>query len=142
MAKAQRSRPAIVPEKARNYISQGDIPGFSLEKALKIATAIGENYGYKPSTPLQVAVALEVAPTTGGFKMLAVASIAYGLTAGGYNAESISITALGCVLSNRPTTMMPSLRERGVLKPRSHESSSKSTTVRRSPRKHRQKCAG
>jgi len=86
---------ATVPEKTRSYISQADIPGLSLEKALRIATAIGENYGYKPSTPLQVARALGVAPTTGGFKMLTGASIAYGLTNGGYNADMISITPLG-----------------------------------------------
>ena len=49
------------PEQARSYISQADIPGLPLEKALRIAAAIGENYGYKPSTPLQVAKALEVA---------------------------------------------------------------------------------
>lgn len=119
MAKAQGSRTAITPEKARTYISQGDIPGFSLEKALKIATAIGENYGYKPATPLQVAVALDVAPTTGNFKMLTGASIAYGLTTGGYNAESISITPLGLRIV-RPTDEGDDLaaKREAVLKPR------------------------
>lgn len=79
----------------RAYVSQSDVPGYSLERALKIARTIGDNYGYKPTTPLQVAKALEVAPNSGGFRMLTGASIAYGLTIGGYNADTISITNLG-----------------------------------------------
>jgi len=103
----------------RSYISQGDIPGLPLEKALKVATTIGENYGYKPSSPLSVAKALEVAPTTGGFKMLTGASIAYGLTTGGYNAENITITPLGMRIV-RPTSEGDDLaaKREAVLKPR------------------------
>jgi hypothetical protein len=83
------------PEKMRTYISQADIPSVALERAIKIPAAIGDNYGFRPSTPLQVAKALEVQPTTGGFKMLTGAAIAYGLTSGGYNADAITITPLG-----------------------------------------------
>ena len=79
----------------RAYVSQSDVPSFSLDRALKIARTIGDNYGYKPTTPLQVAKALDVGPSTGSFRMLTGASIAYGLTAGGYNADTISITNLG-----------------------------------------------
>lgn len=110
---------AVVPERLRTYISQGDIPSCSLEKALKIATQIGENYGYKPSTPLQVAKALEVAPMTSSFKMLTGASIAYGLTTGGYNAENIAITPLGMRIV-RPTAEGDDLaaKREALLKPR------------------------
>jgi predicted nucleotide-binding protein len=103
----------------RSYISQADIPGLPLEKALKVATAIGENYGYKPSSPLAVAKALDLAPTTGGFKMLTGASIAYGLTTGGYNAENIAITQLGLRIV-RPTSEGDDLaaKREAVLKPR------------------------
>jgi predicted nucleotide-binding protein len=80
---------------SRGYVSQTDVPSSSLERALEIANAIGENYGYRPATPLQVAKALEMAPTSSTFRMLAGASIAYGLTDGGYNAETVSITPLG-----------------------------------------------
>jgi hypothetical protein len=79
----------------RAYVSQSDVPSCSLERALKIAKTIGDNYGYKPATPLQVAKALDVTPSSGGFRMLTGASIAYGLTTGGYNADLISITGLG-----------------------------------------------
>ncbi len=107
------------PDKMRSYISQADIPGLPLERAVKIATTIAENYGYKPSTPLQVAKALEVAPTTGSFKMLAGASIAYGLTTGGYNAENIAITPLGLRIV-RPTSEGDDLaaKREALLKPR------------------------
>lgn len=115
----RKSAAVAVPEKTRSYISQADIPVLSLEKALRIATAIGENYGYKPSTPLQVAKALEVSPVTGGFKMLTGASIAYGLTNGGYNADTISITPLGMRIV-RPTTEGDDLaaKREALLKPR------------------------
>jgi predicted nucleotide-binding protein len=108
-----------VQERTRSYISQADIPGLSLEKALKVASAIGDNYGYKPSSPLSVAKALDVAPTTGSFKMLTGASIAYGLTSGGYNAENISVTPLGLRIV-RPTSEGDDLaaKREAVLKPR------------------------
>ncbi|MCI0626401.1 MAG: hypothetical protein L0387_32945 [Acidobacteria bacterium] len=79
----------------RKYLSQADVPSCSMEKALAIAQAIADNYGYKPATPLQVASALQMAPGAGPFRMLAGASIAYGFTSGGYNAEKIAIEPLG-----------------------------------------------
>src|SRR5438552_180854 len=113
------SKKNAVQGRTRSYISQADIPGLSLEKALKVASAIGDNYGYKPSSPLSVAKALDVAPTTGSFKMLTGASIAYGLTTGGYNAENISITPLGLRIV-RPTSEGDDLaaKREAVLKPR------------------------
>jgi predicted nucleotide-binding protein len=107
------------PVEKRSYISQGEIPSLSLDKALRVATAIGENYGYKPSSPLQVAKALDISPTTGGFKTLTGASIAYGLTNGGYNADSISIAPLGMRIV-RPTVDGDDLaaKREALLKPR------------------------
>lgn len=107
------------PEKGRTYISQADIPSFSLEKAIRIPAAIGDNYGYKPSSPLQVAKALDVQPTSSGFKMLAGASIAYGLTSGGYNADTIAITPLGMRVV-RPTAEGDDLsaKREALLRPR------------------------
>lgn len=63
-------------------------------RALRIARAIGDNYAFRPSRPLDVAAALSVQPSSGPFRMLAGASASYGLTAGGYNAASISVTPL------------------------------------------------
>jgi hypothetical protein len=93
--KAAPSKPAAKDDKARKYLSQTDVPSCSLTKALTIARAIADNYGYKPATPIQVASALGVQPTAGPFRMITGASIAYGLTKGGWNAMSISIEPLG-----------------------------------------------
>lgn len=76
-------------------MSQVDVPYYSLSQALRIAGAIGDQLGLKPARPLQVAQALSVQPTTGPFRMLCGASMAYGLTEGGYNAAQISLTELG-----------------------------------------------
>jgi predicted nucleotide-binding protein len=107
------------PEKQRTYISQSDIPAVSLDKAIKIPAAIGDNYGYKSATPLQVAKAMDVQPTTGYFKRLTGAAIGYGLTVGGYNADTISITPLGLRIV-RPTVEGDDLiaKREAILKPR------------------------
>jgi predicted nucleotide-binding protein len=102
MAKNNGGQAARV-EKARSYVSQADVPAMSLDKALKVPSAIGDNYGYKPTPPLQVAMALEIQPSSSGFRMVTGAAIAYGLTAGGYNADAISITPLGLRIV-RPTS--------------------------------------
>ena len=78
----------------KKRVSQTDVPAYSLEHALRIPTAIADNYASEPSRPLEVAAALNVSPTSGPFKMLTGASIAYGLTVGGYNASEIELTPL------------------------------------------------
>ncbi len=103
----------------RVYLSQTDVPSCSLEKALTVAEAIAENYGYKPSTPIQVASALEVSPSSGGFSMLTGASIAYGITKGGYHADKISIEPLGMRIM-KPTDEGDDLiaKRQALLRPR------------------------
>ena len=78
----------------RSYVSQEDVPAYPLEEATRISAAIYENYGGHASTPLDVATALDLQPTSSHFRMLCGASIAYGLTEGGYNAKTITPTAL------------------------------------------------
>ena len=85
--------PKVSVEK-RTYLSQTDVPGTSLDNALRIPRAISENYAGGPATPLQVAAALDISPNAGRFRALCGASIAYGLTEGGYNAQQISIQPL------------------------------------------------
>jgi predicted nucleotide-binding protein len=110
-----------LPAKAiqRSYVSQADVPAGSLEKALRVPQAIADNYGYKPTSPLQVAAALDVQPSSGGFRMLTGAAIAYGLTTGGYNADVISITPLGMRII-RPTSEGDDLaaKREALIKPR------------------------
>jgi len=79
----------------RARLSQSDVPAYSIDKALEVPRAIGDNYAFRPASPLDVASALGVVPTTGGFRMLTGASVAYGLTSAGYTANEIAITPLG-----------------------------------------------
>lgn len=79
----------------RSRISQADIPAISLDKALRIPRAIVDNYASHPTRPLDVASALQVQPSSGGFRVECGASIGYGLTEGGPNAPEIALTPLG-----------------------------------------------
>lgn len=81
-------------EKTRSYMSQEDIPAYELDEALLVAKAILQQYGGHASTPLDVAAAMDLTPSSSKFRMLCGASIAYGLTTGGYNAAQISVSDL------------------------------------------------
>ena len=74
----------------RTKVMQTDVPAYSLDEALQIARAVLDNYAFKPTRPLDVAVAMGVAPSASPFRMLTGASIAYGLTEGGWNAAIIT----------------------------------------------------
>lgn len=79
----------------RSRVSQTDVPAYSLDQAIRIPQAIAENYALKPTAPLNVAAALSISPSSSLFRMLCGASIAYGLTEGGYNSSQIEVTPLG-----------------------------------------------
>ena len=91
----------------------------SLEQAMRVPQAIAEHYAGGPATPLQVGSALNMSPFAGPFRGLCGASIAYGLTEGGYNAQQISITKLGLRVV-RPKVEGDDLvaRREAVLRPR------------------------
>jgi predicted nucleotide-binding protein len=95
MAKKETVPVRKAPEAKRTYISQAEVPAHSLIQALKVPQAIADNYGKNPTKPLRVAEAMGLTPSSGHFRMLCGAAIAYGLTDGGYNSETIAITALG-----------------------------------------------
>ncbi|MFZ5621365.1 MAG: TIR domain-containing protein [Pseudomonadota bacterium] len=95
MAKKIDAPKETAAPKKRRYLSQEDVPGSSLENALRVPRAISENYAGGPVTPLQLAAALNMSPSSGPFRALCGASIAYGLTSGGYNAQQILLQPLG-----------------------------------------------
>ena len=74
---------------------QTDVPRVSLEQAVRVPRAIADNYAGEPTRPLDVAVALNMTPSGGAFRVLCGAAIGYGLTEGGPNAAQISMTELG-----------------------------------------------
>lgn len=100
-------------------LRQTDVPGYSLEDALRIPETLRDQYGKQPTRPLMVAKAMGVLPTTGPFRMITGASIAYELTEGAAQSSNISLTTLGR-RAVAPTTEgddKVALRE-AVLKPR------------------------
>lgn len=79
----------------RTRLSQTDVPGVSLEQALRVPRAIVEHYAGRPTSPLRVASGMRVQPNAGPFRTVCGAAIAYGLTTGGPNADEIALTPLG-----------------------------------------------
>lgn len=96
------TKPAKPSRSKRTYLSQSDVPGCTLEDALRVPQAIAENYAAKPTSPLNTAAALDMQPNAGRFRLLCGAALAYGLTSGGPNAPEIAITPLG-MRAVRPT---------------------------------------
>src|SRR5271170_6491221 len=86
-ARAAKSDPGTKGRKS--YVSQADVPRYPISEALRVARAIADEYGKQPTRPLDVAAAMGLAPNAGPFKMLTGASIAYGLTEGGAQADEI-----------------------------------------------------
>ncbi len=99
MAKARKPPLPVKGERAtttkRSYVSQTDIPRLSLSKALRLARSLCDDFARRPTVPHQLARALDLSPTASTWRVLCGASIAYGVTEGGYRAKAISLTELG-----------------------------------------------
>jgi predicted nucleotide-binding protein len=124
MARSKSVRGAASSDKKstapkRGYMKQSDVPIAALEDALRIPRAIFEHYAGKPTTPLQVAKALNVDPLGSQIRVLSGASIAFGLIEGGAQAASISLTPLATKIV-RPKTEDEDAhaRREAVLRPR------------------------
>ena len=81
--------------KGKRGLSQTDVPRVPLKEALRIPRALSDSYANAPTKPLRVAQALDMTTSSGTFRDLCSAAIAYGLTEGGAYAEQISLTSLG-----------------------------------------------
>lgn len=103
----------------KKYISQSDIPAYSLVKAIKVSDAIVQNFGNRATKPMQVALAMDLGPQSSHFRQLCGAALAYGLTDAGYAAELIGLTETGKQIS-APTAEGRDIKARkdAVLKPR------------------------
>lgn len=125
MAGRKKARTSQAPKKEpspaekRGYLSQADVPGSGLEEALRIPRALAEHYACKPTTPLNVAASIEMAPGGGQFKRLSGAALAYGLVTGGAQSTEIGLTDLGLRIV-RPTLEGDDLaaKREALLKPR------------------------
>lgn len=79
----------------RSKLSQTEFPNHTLQQAERIATAIWEHYAGRGAAPHDIAIALDMSPTSGTWRNLCGSAIAYGLTEGGYAAPQITLTPLG-----------------------------------------------
>jgi hypothetical protein len=95
--KAKLPKKSAAPQAAekRTYFRQTDFPQATLQQAQKIASAIVDNFAGSGGSPPDIALALGISPTSSGWPALAGASIAYGLTDGGVNANAMKLTPLG-----------------------------------------------
>jgi hypothetical protein len=103
----------------RVYVKQTDVPSCSLDQALRIAQVIRDQYGRRPTAPIDVAAALGLQPQARSFRMMAGASVAYGFTDGGRTADLIALTELG-MRAVAPTEEGDDLtaRREGFMRPR------------------------
>jgi predicted nucleotide-binding protein len=108
-AKAKRAAP----------LSQSDVPAYTLTDALRVAETLRDEFAKQATSPLDLAVALDISPGSSAYKMLTGAAVAYGLTDGAAQASSISLTELGrrAVSPTEEGEDLQAYRE-AVLKPR------------------------
>lgn len=107
----------VQPQRA--YFKQSDFPLFTLQKAERLASALVDDFGGKEGTPPDIALSIGASPTSSGWRDLAGAAIAYGLTEGGPNASVVKLTTLGRKLV-APETEGEDLaaRREAIIKPR------------------------
>lgn len=76
-------------------VRQATLPRYTLREALTVAQAITDNFAGDPTPPHQVAMALDISPTSSIWRNLSGSAVAYGLTTGGYRADTIGLEELG-----------------------------------------------
>ena len=118
---AKKSVKNAVPASAqkRSYLKQSDVPAASLDEALRLPASIFDHYAGKPSSPLQVAKALDIDPKGSQIRVISGAAIAFGLIEGGAQASTMSVTELARQIL-RPKQEGAELlaKRQAVLKPR------------------------
>lgn len=100
MAEKKTGARAASPAKGRTsgkrtYFKQADFPQTTLQQAQKIASTLVDNFAGRDGSPPDIALSIGISPTSSGWPTLAGSSIAYGLTDGGVNANTIKLTPLG-----------------------------------------------
>lgn len=79
----------------RSRVSQADVPRHSLREALTVAQALTDNFAGRDTAPHQVAMALNISPTSSVWRTLTGPAVAYGLTSGAYGSDKIGLQDLG-----------------------------------------------
>src|SRR5258708_4709456 len=76
-------------------LSQSDFPSLTLSEALRLPRALLDNYAGGEAAPHDLAMAIELSPTSSRWRMLAGCALAYGLTTASFSAERIGLSDLG-----------------------------------------------
>lgn len=94
---ASETQPNKEPDKGskQSKVSQSELPAHSLEAALKVAEGLRDQFAGRDAAPHDLALAMDVSPTSSSWRTLSGTAVAYGLTNGAYNAQNISLTELG-----------------------------------------------
>jgi hypothetical protein len=116
---ATEAAPATQKAARRKPLMQSDVPSYSIVEALRVPQALRDEYGKQATRPLMVAKAMSMTPTGGTFKMITGAAVAYELTDGAAQGESIGLTDLGrrAVAPTAEGDDQRAIRE-AILKPR------------------------
>ncbi len=117
--KAKSNNASKTTTSKRAYFKQADFPQSTLQQTQKIASALVDNFGEKEGSPPDIALAIGISPTSSAWPNLTGRSVAYGLTEGGTNANTIKLTPLGKKLvapENEGDDL--SARREAILKPR------------------------
>ncbi len=85
----------LTKQSKQTRLSQTFCPLASIKEVLRIPQAIKDNFAGQPTSPLLIAESCGISPTSSNWRSLTGASVAYGLTNGGYNSKNISLTELG-----------------------------------------------
>lgn len=94
MARRQSTGIARAPASAQSRVVS-DFPKHTLQQALRVAQGIHDRNGGRPLPPTETAIAIGLSPGSSDFRVLLSSSIKYGLTAGSFNVERVSIDTLG-----------------------------------------------
>jgi len=79
----------------RIRITQNDLPKYTLNESLRLAQSLWDDFAGQSAAPHELAMSVDLSPTSSMWRDLCGSSIGYGLTDGGYRAGSISLTELG-----------------------------------------------
>jgi hypothetical protein len=85
----------MTEESKKKYAPRKPFPSHTLQEALVVAEAIQNKNAGKPWKPIFVGEAINKSPTSNAFRDVTSSSYKYGLTQGTWNAQYISLTALG-----------------------------------------------
>lgn len=95
--------------KNRNY------PSLTLEESLLVATSIQDGASGMTVSRLTLAELMDRSPSSSTFRELVFSSRAYGLTAGGINADEFGLTALGDAATGADEVAQEEARKQAVL---------------------------